>query len=395
MKNEKAIIIKGLSKEYYKKDSSQSGFFDKFKPNKSGQSFYALKDINLEINKGEVIGIIGPNGAGNSTLLKILAEVTPPTSGSVEIFGKVASILETGIGFQPELSGYENIFLSGKLYGLSNEKISQSIDKIIEVFGFKDFVNTPVKYYSSGMYMRLAFAIIINIEASIYLFDEIMSVGDIEFQDFVKSHIWHMKKQGKTVLIVTHNINLVLDITDNMLLIERGMLSIFDTPYKVSHQYLNKSRNSNKRGYISTINNEIEFIIEEIKVYNPERLNNIVLAEYNIRISVRYKVFFSEPFSIAFVLKNPDNKVFSTYFFEQETALNGQEFNTSIEFLEHTFKITNITIDIVILQKNKVAIYAENVYNFDIHTMDKSTNQLVDIGFININAKKTNVKVSN
>jgi len=123
MINEKAIIIKGLSKAYYKKDSSHTGFFDKLNPNKSGQSFFALKDINLEINKGEVIGIIGPNGAGKSTLLKILAEVTPPTVGSVEIFGKVASILEIGIGFQPELSGYENIFLSGKLYGLSKKHL--------------------------------------------------------------------------------------------------------------------------------------------------------------------------------------------------------------------------------------------------------------------------------
>ena len=148
IQHEKAIVIKDLNKKYYKKKQSSSNLFKNIKSNNNAESFFALKNINLEINKGEIIGIIGPNGAGKSTLLKILAEVTPPTSGKIEINGKIASILEIGIGFQPDLSGYENIFLSGRLYGLSKKQIKSKLEQIIEMFGFADFINTPVKYYS-------------------------------------------------------------------------------------------------------------------------------------------------------------------------------------------------------------------------------------------------------
>ena len=159
MTPETAISIKNLSKEYYR--TEKSGHFSS-KPNKAS-GFLAVNNISIDIRKGEVICITGHNGSGKSTLLKMIAEVTLPTSGEIEINGKVASILEIGIGFQPEISGYENIFLSGAMYGLKKSEIESKIDRIIEMFGFPDFINTPVKYYSSGMYMRLAFSIIVNI----------------------------------------------------------------------------------------------------------------------------------------------------------------------------------------------------------------------------------------
>ena len=149
MSPETAISIRNLSKEYYRAEKSSP--FSR-KSNK-GTGFLAANDISIDIQKGEVVCISGHNGSGKSTLLKMIAEVTQPTSGEIEIDGKVASILEIGIGFQPEISGYENIFLSGAMYGLKKSEIEKKIDRIIDMFGFPEFINTPVKYYSSGMYM--------------------------------------------------------------------------------------------------------------------------------------------------------------------------------------------------------------------------------------------------
>ena len=186
----------------------------------------AVNNISIDIKKGEVICITGHNGSGKSTLLKMIAEVTQPTSGEIEIDGKVASILEIGIGFQPEISGYENIFLSGAMYGLKKSEIEAKIDSIIDMFGFPEFINTPVKYYSSGMYMRLAFSIIVNINADIYLFDEVTSVGDTDFRTKVIHEISRLKDRNATVLIVTHTPTIFSKISDRFLLFDKGTISV-------------------------------------------------------------------------------------------------------------------------------------------------------------------------
>jgi ABC-type polysaccharide/polyol phosphate transport system ATPase subunit len=248
VRGDNAIVIKNLSKVFLKKEGlDRISFWQKiFKTNKSS-NFFALKDINLEIKQGEIIGIIGPNGAGKSTLLKILAEVTPPSKGEVEIYGKLASILEIGIGFQPELSGYENIFLVGQLYGLRKKEIAKKIEKIIELFGFPNFINTEVKYYSSGMYMRLAFSIIINIEADIYLFDEILNVGDAAFQWQALAEIKKLKEKGKTVLIVTHVPKTIHNLCDRMLLLIKSEQISFDHPNDVIIEYQRIIQKQNKK----------------------------------------------------------------------------------------------------------------------------------------------------
>ena len=222
MSPETAISIRNLSKEYYRAEKSSP--FSR-KSNK-GTGFLAVNDISIDIQKGEVVCISGHNGSGKSTLLKMIAEVTQPTSGEIEIDGKVAAILEIGIGFQPEISGYENIFLSGAMYGLKKSEIEKKIDRIIDMFGFPEFINTPVKYYSSGMYMRLAFSIIVNIEADIYLFDEVTSVGDTEFRTKVTREISRLKSNNATILVVTHTPALFSRISDKFIIFDKGRISI-------------------------------------------------------------------------------------------------------------------------------------------------------------------------
>lgn len=313
MIDEKAIVIKGLNKEYYKKTSLKSKFLEKLNPKANTESFFALKDINLEINKGEIIGIIGPNGAGKSTLLKILAEVTPPTSGEIEINGKVASILEIGIGFQPDLSGYENIFLSGRLYGLSKKQIKSKLEEIIEMFGFPDFINTAVKYYSSGMYMRLAFAIITNVEADIYLFDEILSVGDLGFRDKVLNIIEKMAQHGKTILIVTHTPDTIYTYCNKILILINGEIIKFDKPALCISKYNqiihNKTAKNNTQNQLENkkilINENENIKITKLEIQN---VNNYFQNEAIIISLEIEKLSKTNNIGISIILKDELNK---------------------------------------------------------------------------------------
>lgn len=219
---EKVIEIKNLSKAYerYVIDGNNSS-------KKVRKLEYVLKDINLDIYKSDVVGIIGPNGSGKSTLLKILSGITAPTEGEVLIIGKVASILELGVGFDMELSGYDNIFYGGRLLGFSNREIRQSIDKIIEFSGLEDYIYTPVKFYSSGMVMRLAYSLVTNVNADVLLLDEITAVGDIEFSQKVISEIFNKIKKKLTVLIVSHDLNFLSLICNKIISIEGGALKYY------------------------------------------------------------------------------------------------------------------------------------------------------------------------
>ena len=316
MTSTKAIIIKDLCKEYYKKDSSQKSFWSKLKGNKGGQPFYALKDINLEINRGEVIGIIGPNGAGKSTLLKILAEVTPPTAGSVEIFGKVASILQVGIGFQQELTGYENIFLSGNIYGLKRNIIESKFDSIVDMFGFPDFLHTPVKYYSSGMYMRLAFAVIANIDADIYLLDEVLSVGDLNFRDKVLNMISKMSGKGKTILIVTHAPDTIYAYCDKIAILNKAQILKFGKPQNCIAKYnLLAYENAEKQNL--TINRNIENnktiidnnLSKHFQTHSAEVINTDTYFQGNeLELEVKFTKSSNIKFRISYIIKDELNK---------------------------------------------------------------------------------------
>jgi lipopolysaccharide transport system ATP-binding protein len=189
------------------------------------EEFWALKDINLEIQQGERIGIIGRNGAGKSTLLKVLSRIVEPTSGQVTIRGRLASLLEVGTGFHPELTGKENIFLNASILGMSKNEVLSKFDEIVSFADVEKFLDTPVKRYSSGMYVRLAFAVAAHLEPDILVIDEVLAVGDADFQKKCLGKMDEVSSKGRTVLFVSHNMGMITSLCDKALLLDRGKIT--------------------------------------------------------------------------------------------------------------------------------------------------------------------------
>lgn len=210
-----------------------------------GQSdiVWSLKDINFEINQGEAVGIIGRNGAGKSTLLKLLSRVTGPTTGEIKVKGRIASLLEVGTGFHPELTGKENIYLNGAILGMRKKEITRKLDEIIDFSGVERYIDTPVKRYSSGMYVRLAFAVAAHLESEILIVDEVLAVGDAEFQKKCLGKMGDISKgQGRTVLFVSHNMASVQNLCTKGIMLEHGMIKTVGNIEEVVREYLSKSR---------------------------------------------------------------------------------------------------------------------------------------------------------
>lgn len=227
-----ALRIRGLGKRYRLGEQNDVFTFTEFlgnrlrfwnpKPNRPTESFWALKDINYDLEQGQVLGVIGKNGSGKSTLLKILSRITPPTVGEFSYNGTVSSLLEVGTGFKPELTGYDNIFLSGTILGMKHREIKACLDDIIAFSEMEKFIHTPVKRYSSGMYVRLAFAVAAHLDPDILLIDEVLAVGDMKFQRKCLERMGEVASEGRTVIFVSHNIQAVSQLCDQALLLNQG-----------------------------------------------------------------------------------------------------------------------------------------------------------------------------
>lgn len=215
---------------------------EKYHGNRDGETLWALKDINLQVRHGEVLGVIGGNGAGKSTLLKILSRVTAPTSGEVKVKGRIASLLEVGTGFHPELTGRENIFLNGTIMGMNRREIQKKFDEIVDFSGVEKFIDTPVKRYSSGMYVRLAFAVAAHLDLEILVVDEVLAVGDAEFQKKCLGKMSDVAGEGRTVLFVSHNIPSILRLCSTAILLDKGCLIKYNSAPDVTNYYLNANQ---------------------------------------------------------------------------------------------------------------------------------------------------------
>ncbi len=236
----RAVEIRNLWKKYiisHEKEAMVRHVLPSFLSIKKYEEFWALQDINLNINKGECLGIIGRNGVGKSTLLNILAGVTFPTQGQVKVDGKVSAILSLGAGFHPELTGEENIYLNASILGLRLKEIKKRFNEIVEFSELQNFIDAPLKTYSTGMYMRLGFAIAINVDFDILLIDEILTVGDLFFQEKCLDKLKELKKEKKTLVIVSQSSELINELSDLTILLDKGKIILTDTPKNVIEYY--------------------------------------------------------------------------------------------------------------------------------------------------------------
>ena len=252
---------------------------------------WALKDINFEVQQGEVLGIIGRNGAGKSTLLKILSRTTSPSTGSVKIKGRVASLLEVGTGFHPELSGRDNIFLNGAILGMSRREIERKFDEIVDFAGVERYIDTPVKRYSSGMYVRLAFGVAAHLDPEILIVDEVLAVGDTEFQ---KKALGKMKevssKEGRTVLFVSHNLQAIASLTNTCIYLNNGQLHNIGKTNDLISEYLSFESNNTQIYQDDLIEDKSK--ITYVKMLTSELANTHVHGD---KLEIEIHVYINEP----------------------------------------------------------------------------------------------------
>ncbi len=300
-----AINIENLSKEYVIGTAQSASIRDVvsnlFSKSKT-ESFLALDNINLKVEKGEALAIIGKNGAGKSTLLKVLSRITYPTKGKVEINGKISSLLEVGTGFHPELSGRENIFLNGTILGMKRQEIRNNLDEIIHFSGIEKFIDTPVKRYSSGMYVRLAFAVAAHLEPEILVVDEVLAVGDVSFQKKCLGKMNEVASEGRTVLFVSHNMNAVKNLCRTGTYLENGKLIYHGSSEEAIGNYAATN--------VTSQNNNFPIHMEgfTINAFNVSQQNQ-QLEEYSGDYDLDYEIEFTakqhlENFRIGVFLKD-------------------------------------------------------------------------------------------
>ena len=275
------------------------GIFNKNKisiPKK--EEFWALRNINLSISKGEKIGIIGKNGAGKTTLLKLLSRITEPSEGLIKIKGRVASLLEVGTGFHPELTGRENIFLNGAILGMRRSEIKSKFKEIVEFAEVERFLDTPVKRYSSGMYVRLAFAVAANLESEILLIDEVLAVGDAQFQKKCLGKMENVSKEGRTILFVSHNMATISKLCQRCIWIKSGEIEKDGQSDEIITNYLAENQEIAGEIIWDNIKNapgDGEFIkMSSVRVLNSyNKITSFVYAEEKFTIELEYFVFKS------------------------------------------------------------------------------------------------------
>jgi lipopolysaccharide transport system ATP-binding protein len=255
------------------------------------EEFWALKDVSFDIQQGDRVGIIGRNGAGKSTLLKILSRITEPTSGKVSIKGRVASLLEVGTGFHPELTGRENIFLNGAILGMSKAEIKSKFDAIVAFAEVEKFLDTPVKRYSSGMYVRLAFAVAAHLEPEILIVDEVLAVGDAQFQKKCLGKMDDVGKEGRTVLFVSHNIAAINRLCTKCVYLEHGEVASIGTTSAVVESYLSAGFSTQSGEVIFTGGeNEIIRMISARTVGIEGTPKSVFRSDEDIRVTITYQV---------------------------------------------------------------------------------------------------------
>ncbi len=283
------------------------------------ETFWALRGINFSVTRGQAVGIIGPNGAGKSTLLKILTRITPPTEGEVRLNGKVASLLEVGTGFHPELSGRENVYLNGAILGMTKKEITKKFDDIVEFSGIGDFIDTPVKRYSSGMYVRLAFSIAAHIEPDILLVDEVLAVGDAEFQKKCLGKMDEVTRSGgRTIIFVSHNMDAISRLCTKTILLDKGKIIASGDTDEVIGKYLSAGYNAASQQRLPLQDRDVT--VHEYSVKQNDAETHTVAGEQPFHISVDFSISNRlRAFRTGVYIKNTMGTVVSRTFIQDYT----------------------------------------------------------------------------
>lgn len=334
--------------------------------------FWAIRDINFEVHQGEVLGIIGHNGAGKSTLLKILSQITEPSEGEVIIRGRVSSLLEVGTGFHPELTGRENVYMNGTILGMTKKEIDQKFEEIVEFSGVQKHIDTPVKFYSSGMKVRLGFAVAAHLEPDILIIDEVLAVGDAEFQKKCLGKMEDVAKQGRTVLFVSHNLNSVLNLCSRSILLGKGVVLIDSDSKSVVDFYLKnketfKANEANVDDYLKSIyfseisgSPKTEFSFDEdivlnISFHNIENRSKLGLAVFD---DFERKVFI-DIFQVTSVRTKTAVKALIP-----KSVLTPGKYNVTLSIMNPYDKVYWLKNDLVTFQISKLSSKYEKI-NYD------------------------------
>lgn len=318
--------------------------------------FWALKDINFEVKKGEVVGVIGANGAGKTTLLKILSKITAPFGGRAEIFGRVNSLLAVGTGFNPELTGRENIYMNGTIHGMSKREIDKKLDEIIDFSGVEKFIDMPIKRYSSGMGVRLGFAVAAFLEPEILIVDEVLAVGDVGFQNKCMGKMEELGEGGRTVLVVSHNMQTIKQLSDRGILMKEGTIQVDSTIESAVNGYMTGLET---RSVGSIITEGMHSIFpQKLEVFDVEFINSqqevcdTLLMDEEFCINMKFRIHDdSQSYRIAILIKDDTGNAVagsrSNRDIKHLLGKNGQEYSMKIK-TNNIFLYGKYTMDVVV-----------------------------------------------
>ena len=317
--------------------------------NQIGENLWALKDVSFTVEQGEALGIIGRNGAGKSTILKILSRVTAPTSGIIKVKGRIASLLEVGTGFHPELTGRENVYLNGAIMGMKHDEISNKFDEIVDFSGVEKFIDTPVKRYSSGMYVRLAFAVAAHLDPEILIVDEVLAVGDTEFQKKCLGKLSDVAGQGRTVLFVSHNLFSLRNLCNKGILLYQGEILNVGTISNVVDNYLTTIQNNfelQEGGFYDLSIREnlknSELIVSSLKLMNSK---GIASSKFpmgsSLIVSIKLENFYSPIHrAIGIIIKNSSDQWITSFTSGMKCEYKDEHRSNKEEALFHIKKLT-------------------------------------------------------
>ncbi len=327
----------------------------------------ALRDVSFNVTQGQVLGIIGKNGAGKSTLLKIVSRVTAPSTGKIKMRGRLASLLEVGTGFHPELSGRENIFLNGAILGMTKKEVARKFDEIVEFSGVAKFIDTPVKRYSSGMYVRLAFAVAAHLEPEILIVDEVLAVGDADFQRKCLGKMKDVSSQGRTVLFVSHNMEAVKNLCQEVVLLEKGQVAEIGNPTAVINSYFKRNTEYNSKVIFEEENapgNEIVKLRKaELHIHEGETLD--INQGFDLHFEFDLKNDYPE-FNFSLNLFSITGEhIFNTV--STVVSVNCGRVKGNCTIPSNLMNSGNYTVSIMAVSQRSITLfYFQNVMNFEI-----------------------------